>query len=1276
MVKIEEIDRTSTFAWSHDCLPLLATGTVAGAVDLDFNSSSSLELWDIFSATNSKQPIFQATVDNRFYALAWSKPFEGKPKGLLAGAFENGTIEFWDVEILIKSKDLNQSSVHKSEKHSGPVKSLAFNPNQDHIMVSGGSKGEIFIWDTKTFSEPTIPGKAMTPMDEISGASWNNSVGHIFASTGNSGYTSIWDLKSKREVLHLAYNGDLGRANFSCVAWHPTQSTKLVTASESDGCPLLLTWDLRNSNAPEKIMQGHKKGILSLDWCKQDPELLISSGKDNNTMLWNPITGQKLGEYPTTANWAFLTRFAPNAPDIFATASFDGKIIVQSLQDTSPPPTTKVTKNDDEFWNEISTTDTQQPTFEINQAPKWLKRPSSVSFGFGSKLVSVGKDAEGKSSVSIKTFITKGNLQGASNSINQALETNNFSDIINENVNKTSDPVDKSDWELLKKLSDSDKKSLFVDAIKDEDTDSKEKPKSEPNGEAKKEMNDDIAAPTTEGVSDDAFFDKLSDQNQTVDSTTTAASTYVPSGSFQLFSSSSSDADKKLIKLVLSNKIELAVDECLKSDKLVEALVLALDSSANVKNKVKDSFFNKEKGSELARVLYNVSSKNITDIVGNADVNDWKHIASGISSFCTDTNEFNNKITELGDRIFNSGSSKRDEAILCYLAGGALDKIANIWLKELPEFEKKLLSSSDNKDITSPSDARFEALNNFAEKIAAFRSISNITGHLSGPSIEPTCKAILEYSNLLAGYGQFELADKFLKLLPDDFAGSSTDKDRIIKAVTPSNGNAGTARTATKTSGRSNQYLRSNQPNGLPAQKSNPPVNLAQSPVNQFSQPANFGAGPVPPANPRVPVAASNPYMKPAAPAVAPHNPYTAPHNPYMKPQAPIASPPSTMSPPPTGPAKPAYKEVTDGWNDLPEAFKQKSAPPRRATAAASSPAATPFPSQPPGPPKRGSTSSPGAPPIGQAPPPGPPKAPSRTASKASLSAASSPRPAASQINSSRYAPPPMGTPNLPPKNPYAPPPSVGTPGSAPINNPYAPPPPPASQAVPANNPYAPPPSSQVPPPGPGLSIVSPKTGNSQPIKNPYAPPPAAAAPPSVAPGSRVSSGGLVPPPKASIQTPPPPMAPTPSFNSMPPPPTGPASAAQTPPAVAQTPPEPEPEKYPPGDRSHISGDALPIYQTFSAVYESLKPNIPERYAKHGEDMEKRLNILYDHLNNDDLISPSGVVSLKEIASALEAKDYQTASGAVLAFASNHPDEIGNWHTGVKRLVNMAEAIQ
>lgn len=45
-MKLKEIHRTATFAWSpSQSIPLLATGTVAGALDESFSNDSQLEIW-------------------------------------------------------------------------------------------------------------------------------------------------------------------------------------------------------------------------------------------------------------------------------------------------------------------------------------------------------------------------------------------------------------------------------------------------------------------------------------------------------------------------------------------------------------------------------------------------------------------------------------------------------------------------------------------------------------------------------------------------------------------------------------------------------------------------------------------------------------------------------------------------------------------------------------------------------------------------------------------------------------------------------------------------------------------------------------------------------------------------------------------------------------------------------------------------------------------------------------------------------------------------------
>lgn len=137
-------------------------------------------------------------------------------------------------------------------------------------------------------------------------------------------------------------------------------------------------------------------------------------------------------------------------------------------------------------------------------------------------------------------------------------------------------------------------------------------------------------------------------------------------------------------------------------------------------------------------------------------------------------------MSELGDRILNSSDGDREDAITCYLAGGALDKLANLWLQELPEYESELLES-DATRVSSPSEARLHVLTNFVEKISTYKFYSKKDGAITGPLVDSISKALLEFVNLVAGSGEFDLAQKVLQLLPNELAG--VEKERILKAT-------------------------------------------------------------------------------------------------------------------------------------------------------------------------------------------------------------------------------------------------------------------------------------------------------------------------------------------------------------------------------------------------------------------------------------------------------------------------------------------------------------
>lgn len=447
LMKLKEIPRTATFAWTRDdASPSLVTGTAAGAISADFDSSTHVELWNLdlqdkSPSAYSLSPKFSAEVDARFYDIAVSHDNK-----YVAGAMESGAVNLWTLEP--DSLKLATSA----SQHSGAVRAVAF--NSQNSLVSAGQNGQVFVWDPTNMDSPTSPGTSAR-QDDVLAVAWNNRVSHILATAGSTGFTSIWDLRKKREVIHLHYSPKGARLPSSSVCWHADNSTKLVTCSSDDQSPVVLVWDLRNANSPEAILEGHTAGVLSVDWCRHDPNLLLSSGKDNRTLLWNPSSQELLGEYPISVGWVFKTKFNPHSPDLFASSSMDGKVTVQALQDTSEP-TAEPTKRaqGDAFWDSEEVADAVHPQFRVRQAPAWLKRPISVSFGFGGKLVIAEKGQ-------VKITQVKESAQDVS-TLKEAFANKEFTSLFKEND---------QDWTVLKSYSEG--KSL-VDEPKEEEIEEEE----------------------------------------------------------------------------------------------------------------------------------------------------------------------------------------------------------------------------------------------------------------------------------------------------------------------------------------------------------------------------------------------------------------------------------------------------------------------------------------------------------------------------------------------------------------------------------------------------------------------------------------------------------------------------------------------------------------------------------------------------------------------------------------------------------------------------------
>lgn len=1130
----------------------------------------------------------------------------------------------------------------RTTKHTGAIKSLQFNPLKPQILATAGTKGELYVYDVNDISNPFRLGTAAARSDDLECVSWNRKVPHILATGGTGGFVTVWDLKTKKASLSLNNN----RQPVGAIEWDPNNPTKLLTATPDDTNPVIVLWNLRNSNAPEMVLKGHEKGILSLSWCQQDSNLLLSCGKDHRTLCWNPQTGDLLGEFPEVTNWTFQTRFNPHNPNLSATASFEGKISIQTLQSTNGSAAqgaAQGTTDDDDFFTKAQT-QPQGASFSLQKAPKWLERPVGASFGFGGKLISFGLQQAGagsvrSSTVKISQFSVDSEVGTATETFESALATGDITGICETHIAQAKSDGEKADWKVIETLIAEQPRKGVIEYLGFSEVDGSTNGDEDvvvPDGEKDLIKDGDqngVAAAKKNRLS--TFFADGADHDDFLSniSATKDAKTNNP---FELFAESDSSSDRKITKALMLGQFENAMNTCLKEDRLADALMIANCGGPKLMEKAQAAYLSKKvDGPSYLRLLASVIGKNLWDVVYNADLANWKETMVTLCTYA-DSSEFPDLCEALGDRIFEQGSRK--DATFCYLVGFKLEKVIGIWVSELEENERagvKELSS----DTTFSVHAR--SLQNFIEKVTVFRSVTKFQdGEQSlstGWKLVPLYDKYIEYADIVAAHGHLNTAQKYLELLPAQYPAAEVARNRVKLASRKATPQA-TVRQQHNTTPRNPARA---QP-GPGYQPPQPPAPV-QTPVlsNPYAPSTPASAS-----NPYAPTTSINSYAPTTNSSYAPHSGYNAPIQPspmgYTQ-----GGPPNSFAAPPrnTTPSLPPPSKATNmtNWNDTP--MVTKTVIPRRGTPGMTpAPITSPFPNQqnlvmpPSAPPFGGSRSSP-------TPPPPPPKGsgpPRLTSPLSNNGPPLSHQPPQRSPSSTMYAPPPpqagqgFGHGGGPPTiargpSPYNQPPA----GPAPTSR-YTPTAPPAQQY---SQPSAP--QSHMPPP---------QGSNRPPPANPYAP----------QQSSQMSQGQYnisQPPPHSQQQNH--------GFGEQqaPPPPQGPPMTSRPGTAQSQTPKSSTPAapKYPPGDRSHIPANAQQMVSIFSNDMQRVTSKAPPSFAAPVKDTQMRLNLLFDHLNNEDLLKPETISKLNDLAQALQAKDYDSASRMQVDIQTNRLDECGKW---------------
>ncbi|XP_051822232.1 protein transport protein Sec31A isoform X6 [Antechinus flavipes] len=768
-MKLKEVDRTATQAWSPaQCHPIyLATGTSAQQLDATFSTNASLEIFELDLSDPSLDMKSCATFSSshRYHKLIWG-PHKMDSKGNLSGVLiaggENGNVILYDPSRIIAGD--SDVVIAQNDKHTGPVRALDVNVFQTNLVASGANESEIYIWDLNNFATPMTPGAKTQPPEDISCIAWNRQVQHILASASPSGRATVWDLRKNEPIIKVSDHSN--RMHCSGLAWHPDIATQMVLASEDDRLPVIQMWDLRFASSPLRVLENHARGILAIAWSMADPELLLSCGKDAKILCCNPNTGEVLYELPTNTQWCFDIQWCPRNPAILSAASFDGRISVYSIMggSTDGLRQKQVDKLSSSFGN-LDPFGTGQPlpplqipqqtppqgvVLPLKKPPKWIRRPVGASFSFGGKLVTFEsmKPQPGaeqqlqRHQVHISQVVTEKEFLLRSDYLQQVVQSQGFVSYCQKKIDASQTDFEKNVWSFLKVNFENDSRGKYLELLgyRKEDLGKKIALALKKGEGPELVLKDSDQLAPSDGqeshAAEENFFGEITkEKNQETEISLSSG------GTFNI--SVSGDIDGLITQALLTGNFESAVDLCLHDNRMADAIILAIAGGQELLARTQKKYFAKTQ-SKITRLITAVVMKNWKEIVQSCDLKNWREALAAVLTYAR-PDEFSALCDLLGTRLENEDDPLlQTQACLCYICAGNIEKLVACWTKA--------------QDGSNPL-----SLQDLIEKVVILRKAVQLT-QASDVNVIGALLAekMSQYANLLAAQGSIAAALAFL----------------------------------------------------------------------------------------------------------------------------------------------------------------------------------------------------------------------------------------------------------------------------------------------------------------------------------------------------------------------------------------------------------------------------------------------------------------------------------------------------------------------------------
>ncbi|CAF1254039.1 unnamed protein product, partial [Didymodactylos carnosus] len=777
-MKLKEIDRTVHVAWSPaNQQPIyLVAGTAAQQLDASFSTNSTLELFQLNMADRSTAmtPLSSIKTDHRFKKLVWTH-FPSS-ENLLICATEKGSI------YLVDPFSHDDSAIKsKLDQHSGSVNTIDVNPIEKNLFASGSSDSELMIWDLNDLSKPMIPGgsnRDKQQRDDVECVGWNKQKPQILGST-LGGKCLIWDLRSAEPIFKISDSTYRMRSKY--LVWHPEITSQLCLASEEDSSAIQL-WDLRYGASPMKLLSGHSRGVLDLQWCPNDGNLLMSSGKDNKILCWNPndlgVMSEIVYEIPCS-HWCFDVKWCLADPNLISAASFDGTLSIYTImggscQISRPANNQLFTQAfgngtqgnflDHELFGGGPLTGQQPqpqtllPTVQnvapIKYAPKWMRRQARVTFAFGGKLIVVQSTVANASSSSANVVdgtipsttqppprrlvvisqvtVDKQFIQSVQ-TFDKVLQTGTLIEYCDHKISTSRASDELILWRFIRGSFEREQKRTYIELL----------------GFKQDELVNRVNNLMTKTVKvNDDLHDTMHNlqlNNNISGKTTPTIDIQQAHGRSTPAMGANIEVEAVLSRCIMTGNFESAVDLCFHEQRYTDAILLANLGGQDLLYKTQKRYFTKVH-SYTTKLIDIVLHQDYKRLIQTNNISNWREILVALLTYTSD-DTFVQLCEELALKLGQEPTLK-SYACICYIIMGNLEKFDQCYS----------LSHHFDENDSKQLEILIEKIFILKRSLEYSQPVQALDG-LSGPSIS---KHLVKYAQLLANEGYTQAALKYL----------------------------------------------------------------------------------------------------------------------------------------------------------------------------------------------------------------------------------------------------------------------------------------------------------------------------------------------------------------------------------------------------------------------------------------------------------------------------------------------------------------------------------